>query len=80
MRTTPFDWKVSVYFEATEAEFDELHDKVMDAVTAALGCGDDNHDCQHFRIGFGGPRNRGRRWAIRCALVDLWEAIRYGEI
>lgn len=77
----PRDWKVSVYFEATDEEFDALHDKVLDAVTDALGCTDDpEHVCKHFRIGFGGPRNRGRRWALRCALNDVWEALRYGEI
>lgn len=75
------DWKVSVYFGATQAEFDVLCNKVLDAVTDALGCTDDPaHECGHFQIGFGGPRNRSRRWAIRCATRDLWEAIRYGEI
>ena len=74
-------WKVSVYFEATEAEFDALHEPVLDAVTEAMGCTDEpGHECRHFRIAFGGPRNHGRKWALRCALLDLWAAARYGEV
>ena len=73
------DYRVVVYFGATKAEFDVLHDKIMDAVTEALGCDDTDHECPHFHIGFSGPRNGGRRRAIRYALSDLWEAVRHGE-
>lgn len=74
---------VKVYFGATPDEFDVLHDKVLDAVTDALGCTDDpEHECPHFQVGFGGPRrHEGRRfWALRCSVRGLWEAIRYGEV
>lgn len=74
------DWKVFVIFSATDDEFSRLEEQVTDAVTAALGCTNGEHECPHFQVGFSGPRNRGRRWAIRCALIDLWEAVRYGGI
>jgi hypothetical protein len=73
------DYRVVVHLEATENEFDAIQDKVMDAVTEALGCSDEEHECPHFQVGFSGPRNGGRRRAIRWALSDLWEAVRYGE-
>jgi hypothetical protein len=74
------DYRVVVFFGATEAEFDGLQDTVMDAVTEALGCTDVDHECPHFQCAFSGPRNGGRRRAIRFALRDLWEAVRYGEV
>lgn len=75
-------YAVKVYFGATPDEFEALHDKVLDAVTDALGCTDDEEFCPHFQVGIAGPRRyEGRRfWALRCALRGLWEAVRYGEV
>lgn len=76
-------YMVKVYFGAAPDQFDALHDKVLDAVTDALGCTDDGeHECPHFQVGVAGPRRyEGRRlWALRCALRGLWEAVRYGEV
>lgn len=75
------DYRVVVCFSATEAEFDDLHDKILDSVTDALGCtSDPNHECKHFQLGFAGPRNGGRRRALRWAFHDLWMAVRHGEV
>lgn len=77
-----FDYRVVVYFfGATEAEFEQMQDRILDAVTEALGCTDDpDHECKHFQVGVSGPRNTGRRHALRWALSDLWLAIRHGEV
>jgi hypothetical protein len=75
------EYAAKVYFVATPSEFDGLDEKVLNAVTEALGCTNDpEHECTHFRVAFSGPRGGRRRWAVRCALADLWTALRFGEV
>lgn len=73
------EYKLVVYFECDPQEFDALHDKALDAITEALGCNKE-HECPHFRLAAARPLRGPRRRAVRCALNDLWAAVRHGEI
>lgn len=75
------DYRLTIWFSCEPDEFDRLHDAALDAATEALGCTDEkDHECPHFQLAAGRPVRGSRRWAIRCALLDLWAAVLRGEL
>lgn len=75
-------WKVCVYFRATNAEAYGLREALEPALAELFLDRFDGpeHARPRFEYSVMRPLTGSRRFALRWALVDLWRALRRGEV
>ena len=67
------EYEATIYYEA---EDDAMANKLFDDMLDGLGCDDGpEHECPHFRLGFGpyeiAESRKFARWRLRRQLIDL---------
>jgi hypothetical protein len=73
--------KILVYFTALDGEADALYDRVMDAFSEVFDAFE-GPELERPRLHFSAmrPVKGSRRFALRWALADLWNALKRGEV